>query len=1532
MNVVQLRVNVVGGERVDNLKSTVDSLQNARIRINVDTQGLQALDNKTLKSLNSITRLINAEVKAETQNAKTARTQANLAIQVEKTAQAQARAQTQAEKTRTAQANLAVQTEKTATAQANLAVQMQKTAQVQTRAQTQSEKLAQKQRELGDESQYANDKVGSLFENIKKFATWYLIGGIVSGVTRSFSDALKMMKAVDDELVVVRKVSNLTTNELKALEKQAYATASAYGAAADKFLSSVSAFSRAGYGKLAEQLAELSVKTQLVGDTDADTANQFLLSVDAAYQYRGEVEKLNKVLDGANELDNKYATSIQKIAEGIGIVAPVAKQAHMEIDELTAAVGTITAVTQRSGSEAARALRALILNIVGDTKTEIDEGVTWTTGEIAGLRDVIKLYASDAYKAAEATGSIINPMEAIAGLAKSMKEGLLTEQELMSMVSDIGGKLRTSQLLALIQHWDMYQSMLTDYGKAIGSADREVANALDSWTRKSEILNNKWTAFISNIVDTDVIKGGLDVLIGFIDLLDTSIGRAVVTSVAFGGAAVGIVAGVKAITTAMTALNMATLANPIFLGVAGVTLTVAGTIALFDALTTTYEEQLEVLNDLTAEYNERFGKDSEYEKLKSHEEDLLEIEKEKLRILEAEKLLKEQELYEARRKSFDLWQYETGVGRTEVAYKYDSNGQPMRNDDGTVVQYDATRDIVQLNQLQNSALALDAQFRRGLITFEDYRTALGTLLLEHEDYAKGLEEHIEFYDEFTVSQKKILDGYQLLLKIYGEASRANETNNEQISETDKRVSELTANLESYVELIKQLNAEIDNLQAIYNVLQATVDEYNESGLISVDTYQDLLALEPKYLSLITEENGRLKLNEQAYKDLQRAQAEKLAVTQAQKLAEEALALMLKKDYTGLDELVSATKISTDVTWDYVDALIAEIEALSIISGTRAPSTMTGGKFNKPQAIAYDYGTTSRMTDTVDVLKERIRLYREMSSVVDTATTSEEESANTTDKKLEALQEVVALRESELTLLERQEASSDDQVSKIKEIQAAIKDQIDYMTSIGASQTEINNLTAEWYQWQGKIKDLLESDSEALAKYQADLWRELENAINSTIEKTDKERDTKLNSLDAQLDKAQQLRDAQLEALDSQLEAQKLLHDNQMSALDAQLEALQNERDVKDDQLALEERILAVQEAQAALANAQAQRTVRYFNAATGAWEWGANAKNVKDAQEALKNAQKDLSDFRNDLAHNEAVRAIEDKKTAIQAAYDFIVTEIKNRQNSIDAQYDATERDIKRQKSQINSAYDALTSQWQMIGASMEVPARSITDILNDIATYGTPQMKTQIENVNLLLSQLGLYLSDFLGVYDTGSFGLGSVQIGATSGGTSGTTDSGVDLSEIARQVIRGYWGNGSARRNALTQAGFDYDEIMAIVNSMLASGVYDSGGVLKGLGGIKATREDEIVLPPDITRAMLSPSADTKFNARLSELHYLYGIGGNRPHSISEGVATKYGDQHNGDVYNYGDITLTENQAQSMSVYDLARLSGSLNIYSDK
>lgn len=54
-------------------------------------------------------------------------------------------------------------------------------------------------------------------------------------------------------------------------------------------------------------------------------------------------------------------------------------------------------------------------------------------------------------------------------------------------------------------------------------------------------------------------------------------------------------------------------------------------------------------------------------------------------------------------------------------------------------------------------------------------------------------------------------------------------------------------------------------------------------------------------------------------------------------------------------------------------------------------------------------------------------------------------------------------------------------------------------------------------------------------------------------------------------------------------------------------------------------------------------------------------------------------------------------------------------------------------------------------------------------------------------------------------------------SGNTSSNTTNKKTLEEIAKEVIQGKWGNGTARKEALTKAGYDYDAIQNKVNELL-------------------------------------------------------------------------------------------------------------------
>lgn len=633
------------------------------------------------------------------------------------------------------------------------------------------------------------DLMGDSFVRVAgKMALWQVMGNAIAGLKRSFTEALETMKDVDDEMVTIRKVTGATTEELNRIEKQAYDTASAYGVAADEYLNSVANFSRAGYGEQASALAELATKTQIVGDTDAETAQQFLLSMDAAYKYQGSIEQLTKVLDGANEIDNNYATSIEKIAEGLGKVAPIAAQAHVGADELTAAIGTITAVTQRSGTEAATALRALFLNIIGDTKTEIDEGVTWTTGEIAGLRDVIKLYAKDAYDAAQASGDVINPMKAIAGLSQSMKDGFLTEQQLMEMVSDIGGKLRTSQLLALIQNWDMYESMLGDYADAVGSADKEVENALDSWTRKTEILHNKWTEFISHLVETDTIKGALDQVIALVEFLDSDTGRLVIqlgllvgvltlankgfTALmnsgvgTFFGTLTSAIGGNAMAITQLTGQMKGLLAMLPKLGIgAAIFAALAVAISLSTEKARAYEKALADVETAQSALGET---EDEYDTLISKTGELTEAEEKRLEVLRAIREEQEKAVRDAESEAWDAWNELHGTG----AKVYVGGGDSVGNGMGVTPIQMVQADVESLAQYKASVKLVQDQMEAGTKTQEEYYYSLTKLQEAREEEVETIRKAINYGFAVSEEQRQLVAAYDRVQEILGVTQKA----------------------------------------------------------------------------------------------------------------------------------------------------------------------------------------------------------------------------------------------------------------------------------------------------------------------------------------------------------------------------------------------------------------------------------------------------------------------------------------------------------------------------------------------------------------------------------------------------------------------------------------------------------------------------------------------------------------------------------------------------------------------------------------
>ena len=1363
-----------------------------------------------------------------------------------------------------------------------------------------------------------NGLLGDSFTNVYlKMLQWQVMGTIVSKTIGAFRDAISTMKAVDDEMVTVRKVTGFTAEQMEELRDRAYETASAYGEAADEYLNSVAAFARAGYGEQADALAELATKTKLVGDTSAETAQQFLLSVDAAYQYKGNIDALTRVLDGANEIDNKYATSIEKLAEGLGTVAPVAAQAHVGVDELTAAIGTITAVTQRSGSEAARAFRALVLNIVGDTKTEIDEGVTWTTGEIAGLRDVIRQYAPAAYEAAKATGEVIDPMEAIGGLAQSMKDGLLTEQKLMEMVSDIGGKLRTSQLLALIQNWDMYQSMLKDYANAVGSADKEVENALDSWTRKTNILKNEWTEFIQSMVSTETVKGGLDVLIGAVEVLNTDLGHFVVTAGAVSLGIMGIQAAAKGTAAAFTKLSAAGIAMNPWIAAIGLA---AGAFSLVWKATEDSSKSLDALNTEI---------ESSSTKLEENKKRLDEINATNWADLTPE-ILSERDALEAEN---------TELERQIQKYK-------------------------DLAEVKGSHVN-----NNGTISVLGYQAKVSGTVSEASriDGTDGPDTGVRSWTQSAATAKEAID-----------AAAASIENVYQIM--DGTIETATKRTQVTLEGADAYNY----LRSAANDLITTLDTKNALTADEVLTYNDLIKVMPQYIDYLAK-NGEKTDELKQLLDL---------LTAAYDRAAQPIS-----DYvTGLLKVQRQAGKSGDQIYDLVKQMIVlnekKLDLSQQIGALRQLATEAG-------AAAYSVGMigAAKTQDVERTIKGLLqtgkaktydeartivlnRIYKSMftdtgrdsgtvdiSPTVATPSTTSSTGKSEKDAELERLKDIVSLRKSELSLMQERGGSTADQIDKMRQIQAALHAQAEYMRRIGASQSDINALSTEHWKITKQIKEL-----------QEDLWDELEDAVNKKLE----------------------------EAADAR--------DKQVDAIDKQIAALKDAKEAEDESLKLEQLKADVLEKQNALLEAQKERTVRVFNAATGQWEWEANASSVKSAQDAYEKAKEDLADYERELALQREIDELEAKKTLIE------------------------------------ETYNTLKSEWKRITDSLQTPTRTIDDILSDIARNGTPKMRQQVEEVNTLLGKLNQYIAGTVNggqvpgqpgevpgtAGANGSTGGYYFDFNKNSGGgwtqaemdegfkNSGSSSSssgwqladgssanlnykdttpvgngtklqykGPDMSrdeKLAGKTVEKngyvitYDENGYAKRainvhqgaagsnlsgkypqvdadgNKMHYAGFnkniDYtlaikqakkaglgegaikqleterqNKINALYGGKDPAKKYDSGGVLKGLGGIKATSRDEIVIPPLLAEKMLEPSADSTFQKRMGELGWLYGAAERGSAMPGKTVMSRTSYDHYGDSYSVNGVQIGAEAANRLTIAQVMQAlnhgAGNLGLY---
>lgn len=365
--------------------------------------------------------------------------------------------------------------------------------------------------------------------------------------------------------------------------------------------------------------------------------------------------------------------------------------------------------------------------------------------------------------------------------------------------------------------------------------------------------------------------------------------------------------------------------------------------------------------------------------------------------------------------------------------------------------------------------------------------------------------------------------------------------------------------------------------------------------------------------------------------------------------------------------------------------------------------------------------------------------------------------------------------------------------------------------------------------------------------------------------TDELRETIFNEKDYKVlsDKLNDIADSSAQLYEQYLSELEGLTEDEIWKAEQITTEFQNQYELKEMEFNIAKAELEVVKAQTELQNVKANRNVRMYK--DGKWIWTYDFEAAADAEQQLADAENELE--------NEKIKL---KQEQVLQHYDNIIA------------------DLNAHKQIAQQEFDAFREYWEQIQESFEEPVRSINEILDEINSNSIPGFKDSVDGVVVTVENVGESLTNFItqieetiealeaqkDALESTKSSPSSGGGGGWSGGTVAGSTPGSIIDGKVTATINGIGGGDvpleyNPTTGKVTSSGLKPGDIVHTqggdfkitggtagnYESIKVNKSYDSGGILNGMGNIKATDKDEVVFGPDITSKILSPEKSREF-----------------------------------------------------------------------
>ncbi len=364
----------------------------------------------------------------------------------------------------------------------------------------------------------------SLDKKIRGLFQLFVGGSIIGQIKQQFTDAYHSVMNLDNAFANIRMTMEASNEEMHELAQESINLSKELGVSLESVTAAAQIY--ANQNITTEEIIARSKPTALLASA-ADMSSSAAADViqGSLYQFELEdsVENLNRIVDVVEKISAstgvEFKRSIEQISEGIQTTGAMAHEAGFSLEEYAAQVGSLVEKTRRSGSEVANGLKMIYArlgqNREGDaTEEEISKAETAYKSIGINLRD-----GADTFR---------DLPDVFAEL--SVQWDKLTDVQKAYIAEVSAGNRNRSLFMAMMNRYDTTQSLTNDAMNSEGFAEQANEERMKSFEAKIGKIKAAAEGFWNNFINTDIIKTGLDLAAGLIEILDQIINKIPVLS------------------------------------------------------------------------------------------------------------------------------------------------------------------------------------------------------------------------------------------------------------------------------------------------------------------------------------------------------------------------------------------------------------------------------------------------------------------------------------------------------------------------------------------------------------------------------------------------------------------------------------------------------------------------------------------------------------------------------------------------------------------------------------------------------------------------------------------------------------------------------------------------------------------------------------------------------------------------------------------------------------------------------------------